>query len=352
METYNEIYQRMKARWQEESGAECDEASDIAIRLRVLAGEIYHMQTTVEWLKRQLFPATATGEFLDRFAEQRGLARREAVKARGTLVFRVTETQSTPIAIPRGTVVSTADEAPVRLVTTEDGEIPPNTFSVAVPAEAEQAGYRGNINAGTAEIPVSVPAAVDSVTNLSPFSGGAERESDITLRERIRESYINRPNGMNAAYYIALALSVEGIAKAGVVPKGRGNGSVDVYVAGHDGAVGVDKLAEVQAVINAEREMNVSVQAYPAYTQAYDLTAAVTAKAGYTGQEVVDRCTAAFEAYLSSIPMGGKLYLSQLGKYLLDTDCIETYEFDPSMSDLTIPASKYFVAGDVTLEVD
>ena len=88
-ETYEQIYQRMKTRWQEESGAVCDEASDIAIRLRVLAGEIYNMQTETEWLKRQMFPATATGVYLDYFAEQRGLSRREAVKARGAVSFRV-----------------------------------------------------------------------------------------------------------------------------------------------------------------------------------------------------------------------------------------------------------------------
>lgn len=38
METYEEIYQRMCGRYRQESGAPFDEASDIAIRLRVLAG--------------------------------------------------------------------------------------------------------------------------------------------------------------------------------------------------------------------------------------------------------------------------------------------------------------------------
>ena len=41
METFDEIYARMKAKYIEESGSEFLETSDIAIRLRVLAGEIY-----------------------------------------------------------------------------------------------------------------------------------------------------------------------------------------------------------------------------------------------------------------------------------------------------------------------
>lgn len=351
MEKYETIYRRMKARWQEESGAECDEASDIAIRLRVLAGEIYNLQTNMDWLKRQLFPGTASGAFLDRFAEQRGLTRRAAVKACGTLEFRVNETRADAISLPRGTAVSTAGENPVRVYTTEDSELPANTYSVTVPAEADPAGYQGNIRVGTAVIPVSVPAGIDAVTNNAVFAGGADEESDTALRARILESYLSRPNGMNAAYYTALALQVDGIAKAGVLGKPRGAGTVNVYVTGADGTVSNEKLVEVQRVMNAARELNVDVVTVAASGQPYDIIAEITVRSGYGSDEAVALCTAAYEAYLDSIPMGGKLYLSRLGKYLLDTGCIETYEFDPSMSDLRLPASQYFVPGDVTIEV-
>ena len=53
METFDEIYARMKAKYIEESGSEFLETSDIAIRLRVLAGEIYNAQTSLEWLKNR-----------------------------------------------------------------------------------------------------------------------------------------------------------------------------------------------------------------------------------------------------------------------------------------------------------
>ena len=76
-------------------------------------------------------------------------------------------------------------------------------------------------------------------------------ESDTALRERILDSYIDRPNGMNAAYYKALALSVDGIEKVGVLSKARGAGTVDVYVKGEGGEVSDAKLAEVQQVLAA-----------------------------------------------------------------------------------------------------
>ena len=341
----------MKNAYISESGADFDEVSDIAVRLKVLAGEIYSMQTSLEWLKRQLFPSGATGEYLDRFAEQRGLTRRAATKATGSLTFRVNEVKTTDITIPRGTVVSSDTEIPVRVYTTEDGVLPATAYSVTIPAEAEQAGYGGNIKVGNATVPVSVPSEIDSVTNTSRFSGGADEESDTSLRERIRESYTNQPNGMNAAYYIALATSVQGIDKAGVIPKQRGAGTVNVYVRGSSGDVSNEKLAEVQAIIDRERELNVDVRVANATALDYDLDVTITPKAGYESAEVTSMCTSAFEDYLNAIPIGGKLYLSTLGKYFLDTGCVETYEFDMSMTDTTAPGSKYFIAGDIDIEV-
>lgn len=341
----------MKNAYISESGAEFDEVSDISLRLKVLAGEIYSMQTSLEWLKRQLFPSSATGEFLDRFAEQRGLVRRAATKATGALTFSVNDVKATDIIIPRGTVVSSDTETPVRVYTTEDGVLTASTYSVVIPAEAENEGYSGNIKTGNANVPVSVPSEIDSVRNASAFRGGADEEGDTTLRERILNSYTAQPNGMNASYYIALATSVQGIDKAGVIPKQRGAGSVNVYVTGSGGDLSNEKLAEVQALINRERELNVDVRVANATELDYDLDVTVTPKAGYESAEVIGLCTSAFEDYLNAIPIGGKLYLSTLGKYFLDTGCIETYEFDMSMSNMTAPGSSFFTAGDISIEV-
>ncbi len=351
METYNEIYQRMKNSYTQNSGEDFDESGDIAIRMKVLAGEIYNLQTSLEWMRRQLFPSTASGVFLDRFAEQRGLTRRAAEKARGQLEFRVNETRTTAIVIPEGTVVSTDDESPVRVYTTEDSQIEPGTYSVLVPAEAEIAGYRGNIYAHSAVVPVSVPSDIDVLSNPSMFTGGADEESDTTLRARIRDSYVSMPNGMNAAYYIELAKSVDGISKAGVMARARGAGTLNIYVARTDGTVTDAQLVAVQNLIDDNRELNVDAVVTRAVSESYDMIVTVTPMEGFTNAEIVTMCTDAFEDYVNTIPLGGRLYLSRLGKYLLDTGCIKTYVFDPSMADMTIPASTFFETGDVTVQV-
>ena len=77
MENYSDIYERMKKKYEQVSSSEFDEASDIAIRMKVLAGEIYNAQVNADWLKRQMFVTTASGEYLDYFASQRGLERKQ-----------------------------------------------------------------------------------------------------------------------------------------------------------------------------------------------------------------------------------------------------------------------------------
>ena len=123
MATFDEIYARMKAKYIEESGSEFLETSDIAIRLRVLAGEIYNAQTSLEWLKKQMFVNTASGENLDYLASERGLKRKEATKAKGEIMFMIPEAVDHKITIPKGAVVSTNDKTPIRFCTTETEEI-------------------------------------------------------------------------------------------------------------------------------------------------------------------------------------------------------------------------------------
>lgn len=349
--TFDEIYTRMKNDYIQRSGIGFDEASDIALRLKVLAGEVFNLYSNFEWLKRQMFAATASGEYLDYIAAQRGLTRRAATKASGTITFYVDEFSTDPILIPQGTVAATSGENPLRIYTVEDAVIPINTGSVTVRAEVETAGFNGNIRNQTVLLPISVPQEISRITNTSSFTGGADTESDASLRERIKDSYYCVPNCVNKAYYQQLAKSVDGVDKAGVVTFARGIGTMNLYVSSFDGDVSQQTLDKVTEVINREREINLDIRVIDATSIDYDMTVTVKAKAGYTEEEVTELCTQAFEDYISTIPIGGKLYLSNLGRHLLETGCIENYEFDVSMTNAEVPGSQYFVSGDVTVEV-
>ena len=83
MESYQGILTRMEEAYRAETGQEVTAVSDLGLRLRVLAGELFRLEGELEWLGRQAFPQTAWGEELDLHGAQRGLPRREAAQAAG-----------------------------------------------------------------------------------------------------------------------------------------------------------------------------------------------------------------------------------------------------------------------------
>lgn len=351
METYDEIYGRMKNVYEQETGDSFNEKSDIAIRLKVLAGEIFKMQTNLEWWKRQMFAVSASGEYLDKLASQRGIERKKAMKSTGEITFNISQPCSHDIVIPKGCVVATADTVPVRFVTTEDEEISAGNTLVSIYAEAEQAGSNGNIGLGCAVVPVSVPTEVETVTNRVKFTGGCDAETDDELRKRIRDTYVNTSNGTNAAYYEQLALSVDGVAKACAVGKVRGAGTVNVYVTGSDAAVSTNVVAKVQAIVEKQRELNVDVIVANAQRTACNMSVTVYAEDVYSSDEVKKILGKAFSDYVNSIPIGGTFYLTELGARLIDTGCVTNYNWNTDMQDLTATKSQCFTPGTVTIEV-
>ena len=61
MESYENIVKRMEDAYREESGQEVEAVSDLGLRLRVLAGELYRLQAGMDWLWRQAFPQRPPG---------------------------------------------------------------------------------------------------------------------------------------------------------------------------------------------------------------------------------------------------------------------------------------------------
>ena len=78
MDSYEEILQRMEEAYEQKSGCKVADVSEVGLRMRVLAGELYRLETSLDWLERQAFPQTASGEQLDLHGAQRGVIRGEA----------------------------------------------------------------------------------------------------------------------------------------------------------------------------------------------------------------------------------------------------------------------------------
>lgn len=177
----------------------------------------------VEVLK-SLFPSTCEESYLlDLHGNSRGITRREAVNATGS----VTVTAAAGTVIPLGYVFSTEaddDGNTISFITTEETAVD-TSGSCTVLVEAEEGGVEGNVLPNTVVLQVGDDSGIlldgiTSVTNPEGMSGGLDEEDDDDYRERIVAYYQSQDISYvgNVSDYKRWALSVAGIGSVTVIP--------------------------------------------------------------------------------------------------------------------------------------
>ena len=257
MKEVEALYGQMLAVFEEKTGFTMDDTADLAVRLYAAAAQIQTLYAYADWAVNQSFPQTAAGEFLDYHAALRGIARKAGTKATGLLRFRIDRALEEALPVPKGTVCSTAGL--VRFATTEDGAIAAGELYTDIAAQAESIGQSGNVGAETVTVLTKAPEGVAGVLNPRAFTGGSGTEDDESLRLRVLDSFIRLPNGANAAFYELRALSHAGVEAAAVIPRMNGIGTVGVVIAAPEGTPSESLLQEVQADLDAVREIAVDV---------------------------------------------------------------------------------------------
>lgn len=327
MDSFEEIYERMLNRYNEATGNYPDGASDTAIKLKVLAGELFSCKASLEFVQRQMFIETASGEYLDYHGRQRGLERKQAIKARGSVTFSAESPLASALTVPKGTVVAVSGENPVSFVTDADGVIAAGESSVTVECTASRGGADGNAAPGKITVLVTAAGGASSVTNDVSFEGGADGETDEQFRKRICESIQYISSGANEAYYKRLALSVEGVEGAGVIPLNRGAGTVDVFICGKGVAASEGLVAQVQSLLDEKKEINTDVVVASAskWTVTYSLVLYV--KDGYGFDTVKEKCDEIIRSYVASLGVGEPIYISELSKELEGIEGLKSHRF-------------------------
>lgn len=318
-ETYEGIVARMEQKFEELAGYPADEASDVGIRIRVLAQEIYSVCAAVEWLKKQTFAQTATGAELEKRALERGVVRKPAVAAAGTLCFSLDEATWFDLKIPAGTVCRSEGSGAMRYLTTEEGTLPAGETEAEVPARAELPGAAGNAESSMVDVLVTPVAYVTAVLNTVPFTGGEDAESDESLRARLLADYAAPGNGSNAQWYRGEALTFDNVHSAGIVPRESGAGTVGVYLGGEGEAAPDEAVQKVRAALQERREIAVDVNVQPAQAVAVDVTASVVPKPGLDPAGVEYDCRIALRNYFKSLGVGDAATVSGMTVALMAT---------------------------------
>lgn len=261
MISLEEIYAGLAAEFQAQTGKTAGSSSDLAVRFYAVAAQIYSLYVQGEWTRRQCFPQTAQGEELDKHAWLRGVTRRQAAKAVGTVRFYVDQAQEMEIEIPEGTVCMTAGG--VRFLTDRAAAVQPGELYAEVPVTAGEAGAAGNVGAGTIVYMALPPVRIVACANPEPLVNGLDQEGDEELRARVLATYRRLANGANSAFYQQAAMSFPEVAAVMVLPKNRGVGTVDIVPAAQGGVPSQELLDEMQAYFDRVRELACDVKVLP-----------------------------------------------------------------------------------------
>lgn len=323
MKDVNEIFSAMLSLFQEKTGMDMSQSSDLAVRLYAAAAQMESLYGYCRWALRQSFPQTATGENLDKHAAMRLLSRKAGEKARGMVTFYLSQPAQEEVVIPAGTVLTTASL--VRFRTTEAGVIGVGESAAEVPCEAESVGSHGNVAAGTVTKMPQIPVSVVRCENAAPFTGGADAETDEALRVRILESYKRLPNGANAAFYEGLALQQHGVRAVKVLPRRRGVGTVDVVIAGDDGIPSAALVQELKERMDEYRELAVDVLVTAPDAIPVSLHLTVWPRDGVSGEEAVQAAEEALRGFFDGSLLGKSVYLTELGSRVYATGKVKNY---------------------------
>ena len=345
MKTVEELYAQMRADFTARTGMEVAQGADLSARLYAVAAQLYALYAQADWVNKQCFPQTATGEYLDYHAQLRAIERKGAEYARGTVRFYGDGTGGSDRMIPLGTVCMT--QGLVRFVTLQEGILQAGEGYVDVPVQAVQAGTAGNVSAGSVNVLTVVPVGITGCNNPAAMTQGADRESDEQLRGRVLDSFARLPNGANCAYYEQLAEAFEEVAAAVAIPKRRGVGTVDVVVAAQGGMPEQKLLNEISRQMEKNREIAVDVAVMAPERVMVDVTVRIVAQDFET---VAVRVEQAVRGYFNGGLLGENVLRAKLGNLIYAVDGVENYELVSPGLDVAVERGQLPVLGSLVVE--
>lgn len=177
------------------------------------------------------------GSDLDKLAKNFGVVRKQATPASGVAILTFSSINA-PININRGAII-TANNGFSYSVVTGTSVIPSainfyravatkyrdqldfagisDPFAVTVTVTATSSGTSGNIGAYSLSS-TSIPG-VSNVTNVNPFIGGTDQETDASFRNRVLASFSGSSVG-TALGYLNVALGTSGVGDVAVIEPG------------------------------------------------------------------------------------------------------------------------------------
>jgi uncharacterized phage protein gp47/JayE len=242
--------------------------------VRAVALVSHELQGRIEYVFRQRFPDTAEAEYLERHGAlcRPIVTRRAPSAANGSIAFA----GSPASTIPAGRELRRADDA--RFVMLEDATIGGDGTAIGS-VGALVPGIAGNTAAATKLTLISPVDGVHSQATVAApgLAGGADEESDESLRARIIERMQEEADGGNDADWRAWVQEVVGQTRVWVYRLHMGPGTVGVAFVMPDGSIPDAPMIEaVEAHLQAQRPVTATLSLFAPAVTAIDLTIEVS----------------------------------------------------------------------------
>ncbi len=350
-ETYNEIINNMKAAYFEECGLEPSPASDLELRFKAVASEIFSAYSFAEYVLKQCFPQTASGEYLDRHAQLRGVERKTASVAQGELLFSLAEPLESDVTIPAETLCASAEKPFIQFATTEAAVIPAGETSVLVAAQAISGGAEFNCHAGEITVMVNPPEYISAVTNPSEIIGGFDDENDASFRERIISSYSSRRLAVNQQSLREMVLENEKILDARVY--NDDNNTLKVCVKLKGGVTTNDVVNSIRSNMGVVSISSITFDVIEAQPFEFNIRASIKAESGYDKEELCAAARDMLSEAVSSMHIGQNVSSSELEAMLYGIEGISLAEVctvDENSMPFSCPSNAYLVLNSLSVD--
>lgn len=295
----------MKTTFFEECGENVEPLSDLGARFQAVASELFSISCYGDFILKQAFPQTATGEYLDYHAGLKGIIRKTATKAKGTLTFYIAQVMSSDVEIPKGTICAVKDSPYIQFETDEPAVITAGSTSVDVKATAISVGSDANVGASTITVMVNPPRSVIAVNNQFSFDGGYLGESDRSLRKRVLGVFSIPQTGLGISMLENAVLDIDEILDCKIV-KG-GSSYINTYVKARTVDVSYDLKKLVRNALGIMSAINYSISVYGANKKEFNLFVQTCAD-----ENVDEKIKALAREYCSCLRIGESLNLNQL----------------------------------------
>ena len=378
-----DFLQKMQQRYEELTGIPADEASDIGVRLRILAEQLELLYQQLEEEKKQAFAQTATGLALEQHAQQKGLQRRKAIAAQGEVIFSRTAAADEPIVIPQG-VFLTVPSGSIRYVTVQPVTLQAGQTQVKSVVRCQTAGKSGNVAAGSLTVMVTPVQGIAAVYNEQAILSGEDAEGDEALRQRLLDSfrqvsngtnqafYYDRAilsgedaegdealrqrlldsfrqvsNGTNQAFYYDRAMSYPGVRCAKVVPRVNGVNTVGILL--HGAGVNEALIAQMQEEIGQLKEINVDLSIEKAKEKPQQIEVEIAVEDGYSFEDISALCQQAVGRMMERQKIGQGLFPALVCREIFTCEGVENCRVKLPAQDLYPLSGEIFTLSDCTI---